>query len=196
MDHPIRCSCGALRGTVSHIEAASRCVCYCRSCRAFAHFLQRNDVLDRRGGVEVIQTLPKYIRFTAGVENLVCMQLTDKGLLRWYARCCNTPIGATPEDMKISFVGLIHNCLNDADKSLDSILGPVRAHVNVKHAKDGEIKTSGQLEIILRFIGRVVGARINGSYKKTPFFHAQNGVPVSAPKVLQDRELAQLMEEV
>lgn len=38
-------------------------------------------------------------------ENLACLRLTDKGLLRWYSTCCQTPIGNTSANWKISFVG-------------------------------------------------------------------------------------------
>jgi hypothetical protein len=34
------------------------------------------------------------------------MRLSDKGLLRWYARCCNTPIANTPANYKASFAGI------------------------------------------------------------------------------------------
>jgi len=72
----------------------NRCVCYCRDCQAFAHFLGKVDaILDERGGSEIIQVLPRNLTFTQGIELLACMRLTEKGLLRWYAACCNTPIG-------------------------------------------------------------------------------------------------------
>lgn len=47
MNHPLRCRCGALQGYVSHPEKASRGVCYCKDCQAFAHFLGTpGDILD------------------------------------------------------------------------------------------------------------------------------------------------------
>jgi hypothetical protein len=44
------------------------------------------------------------------------MSLSDKGMLRWYASCCNTPIGNTSRDFKVSHVGLLHNCLQESIK--------------------------------------------------------------------------------
>ncbi len=52
-------------------------------------------VLDERGGSQIIQVPPKNLTFTQGREVLASMRLTEKGLLRWYAGCCNTPIGNT-----------------------------------------------------------------------------------------------------
>jgi hypothetical protein len=50
MNHPIRCSCGVLKGTVSKTDVVNRCVCYCTDCQAFAHFLKRNtEILDGLG---------------------------------------------------------------------------------------------------------------------------------------------------
>jgi hypothetical protein len=34
----------------------------------------------------------------------------------WYARCCNTPIGNTLVDYRISFIGLVHTCLQSPEK--------------------------------------------------------------------------------
>lgn len=55
------------------------------------------------------------------------MRLSEKGLLRWYAKCCNTPIGNTLADYRISFIGLLHDCLTRTGESLDESFGPVRA---------------------------------------------------------------------
>ncbi len=63
------------------------------------------------GGTDVVATLPRHVRFTQGIEALACMSLSETGMLRWYARCCNTAIGNTPRNFKVSHVGLIHICL-------------------------------------------------------------------------------------
>src|ERR1700761_5845308 len=101
MNHPLRCSCGKLQGHVSHPGRAGRGVCYCRDCRAFAHFLGRpGDILDAQGGTDVMATLPSYVTFTQGKDKLACMSLSERGMLRWYASCCNTPIGNTMRNIK------------------------------------------------------------------------------------------------
>ena len=71
MDHPLQCRCGALKGHVSRTQAVNRCVCYCRDCQAFAHFLGRPaDILDESGGTDVIQTRAANVAFTQGKETL------------------------------------------------------------------------------------------------------------------------------
>jgi hypothetical protein len=133
MSHPLQCRCGTLKGYVTHPERVNRAVCYCRDCRAFAHFLGRaNDILDAQGGSDVIQAIPANVTFIAGTEALACMRLSEKGLLRWYTRCCNTPIGNTVAKYRVSFVGLVHSCLDSTGESLDASFGPVRMWVSLR----------------------------------------------------------------
>lgn len=190
MDHPLQCTCGSLKGIVSHPERVNRVVCYCRDCQAFAHFLGRaGEILDAKGGTDVIQTIPANVTFTQGQEALACMRLTDKGLMRWYARCCNTPIGNTLADFRISFIGLVHTCLEDPNRSLDDSFGPVRMWSFTKGAKVSvESRPLAMIAGILRFIPMLTGARISGDYKRTPLFSADTGSPVVAPKVLSPSE--------
>lgn len=93
MNHPLRCRCGTLRGIVDHPEKVSRGVCYCKDCQAFAHFLGKpGDILDEMGGADVMATLPKHVTFTHGLEALVCMSLTETGMLRWYTSHINSSV--------------------------------------------------------------------------------------------------------
>lgn len=97
MTHPLRCQCGKLRGRISHPELALRAICYCNDCQMFAAFLAKSaEVLDENRGTDVVGIRPQDLSFTEGLEHLACMSLTSKGLLRWYASCCNTPIANTP----------------------------------------------------------------------------------------------------
>jgi hypothetical protein len=170
-------------------------VCYCRDCQAFAHFLGKpSEILDVQGGTDVVQIRPANLIFTQGQSALACMRLSERGLLRWYAACCNTPIGNTLSNFRVSFVGLVHSCLEGAGGSLDGSFGPVRARVNTKSAK-GEVKagSAGMISVILPFIAMVARPRIDGSYKRTPFFSADTGAPVVTPKVLRRSERETLM---
>lgn len=198
MNHPLRCQCGTLRGHVSHTESVCRGVCYCKDCQAYAHFLGKADeMLDEMGGSDVIATLPQYVSFTQGVDRLTCMSLSDKGMLRWYASCCKTPIGNTARDFKVSHVGLLHNCLQDPSTSLDSAFGPVRMRVGMKSAKGSPKAMAASTTVsILRFMARLVRARLDGSYKNTPFFDPETGIPRVAPRVLTPDERARLMKAV
>ena len=98
----LRCRCGAIQGTVDSRHVYGRAVCYCTDCQAFARYLGSQDqVLNRQGGTEIVAILPAAVHFETGLDKLACMSLSDKGLLRWYASCCRTPIGNTPRDRKM-----------------------------------------------------------------------------------------------
>jgi hypothetical protein len=198
MEHSLQCRCGTIRGFVHDPQRANRAVCYCHDCQAFAHFLGKSDeILDDRGGSEVIQVLPSNVTFTEGIEALACMRLTAKGLLRWYAGCCNTPIGNTLDNFKISFVGLVHTCLESSGRPLQESFGPIRAWVNTKGAKaTPKPKAVGMGTTILWFLANVARARIDGSYRQTPFFFVDKGTPIVAPRVLSPAELARVMNAV
>jgi uncharacterized protein DUF6151 len=198
MEHLLQCRCGTIRGFVHDPQRANRAVCYCYDCQAFAHFLGKSEeILDDLGGSEVIQVLPSNVTFTEGIEALACMRLTAKGLLRWYAGCCNTPIGNTLDNFKISFVGLVHTCLESSGRPLQESFGPIRAWVNTKGAKaTPKPKAVGMGTTILWFLANVARARIDGSYRQTPFFFVDKGTPIVAPRVLSPAELARVMNAV
>jgi hypothetical protein len=155
------------------------------------------DILDEMGGTDVVATLPKYVTITQGVGALACMSLTETGMLRWYASCCNTPIGNTPRDFKVSHVGLIHTCLEYPPGTLESSFGPVRMRVNTKHAK-GKPKTMpiSTIASVLRFMSSLIRARLDGSYKSTPFFDPDRGTPLVPPKVLTSSERERVMRRI
>jgi hypothetical protein len=192
LKHPLQCRCGAITGLVDRPETANRVVCYCGDCRAFAKWLGQDDILDDRGGSDVIQVLPRNVTFTGGADFLRCMRLTPKGLLRWYAGCCRTPIGNTLDTPTFSFIGLVHSCLQSPIQPLDRSFGPVRAWVNTESAI-GEPKPAprGMSRVIYWFIATTAKARINGDYKCSPFFQADSGTPIVVPQVLSAGDLAE-----
>jgi hypothetical protein len=196
--HPLQCRCGKLRGTVANPRAANHAICYCRDCQAFIHYLGNvSDVLDARGGSEIVQTLPRNLTFTQGSEQLACLRLTAKGLLRWYARCCRTPIGNTLMTPKWSFIGLLHACLRSGSPSLEESFGPVTAWVHTQSAKgDPKPKVEGIGKSISWFLRTVVKARFNGDYRLTPLFRAHTGAPIAVPHVLSAEERARVVQAV
>jgi hypothetical protein len=194
MNHPLQCQCGTIRGHVVRPGMATRAMCYCRDCQAFARFLERVDsVLDGNGGTAIVATLPKQIHFSQGLEALACMSLSDHGMYRWYASCCNTPIANTPRDFKTSYVGLIESCLTSGSPSLQESFGPIRMVLNTKYARS-QVKSTplGNLVAMLGIMKSVIGARVNGTYKSNPFFDTEAGSPIKRPRVLTRAEREQV----
>ncbi|MDB5792838.1 MAG: hypothetical protein JWQ80_2862 [Massilia sp.] len=189
----MRCRCGKLQGEVDARRVAARAVCYCKDCQAFARFLKSQErVLDASGGTEVAATLPAAVRFTQGLEHLACMSLSPKGIYRWYAKCCATPLGNTPRNPKVAYVGLVRACLDAAPGELDRALGHTRISVNRASAHGPTTATPVATALALASIGAMlVKARLGGGWRENPFFDA-SGVPVRAPRVLTPEERAAL----
>lgn len=184
----LKCSCGAVEGKALGISpnTGSRLVCYCDDCQAFARYLGREkEILDQYGGTDIFQLPPSRIEISKGKEQLRCMRLAPKGMYRWYTDCCKTPIGNTVSG-GMPFVGMIHNFMDNA-KSRDTDLGPVLGHVQAKFAKGTlppDRNHSGvPLGIILRFLRKILVAKLRGQGQPSPFFDSK-GVPVSIPMVL------------
>jgi hypothetical protein len=180
-----------VRGEVDGRLLVNRGLCYCRDCQAFAHFLGRADeILHPRGGTDVVQVPPRAVTLTTGTKNLACMRLTDKGLLRWYASCCRTPLGNTLPHYRFSIVGLVDTCLRSAGApALDESFGPVQMAINTKSSQGSPRPAEyGLFGGILRIVGSVAGAQVGGKYRQTPFYDAGTGEPVVEPHVLTRTE--------
>lgn len=193
--HRLRCRCGTLTGYVSHPKRARRGVCYCRDCQAYARALATDAaVVDAQGGTDVVATLQNDVTLAQGTEALACLSLTPNGLLRWYASCCNTPIANTTRNYRMSYVGVVHTCLHDASETLDDAFGPVRMRVNTRSARRPVKPTPiGTLQAVAGLSLALVRARLDGSYKRTPFFDPQ-GVPVASPRILTRDERFRALE--
>ena len=127
MDLLLRCQCGHVRGVAREVSPTSglRFVCYCTDCQAFARILERQDVLDAAGGMDIFQMAPGHVTLTVGVDALRCISFSNK-VLRWYADCCKTPIANTAADPRFPVVALIHTFI-DSDAvgcSRDDAFGP------------------------------------------------------------------------
>ena len=185
-NHPLRCQCGKVQGHVAVSAAMTHAVCYCKDCQSFAQFLDKSDeTLDELGGTDIVPVLPRGIVFTQGRDLLTCVRLSPKGLLRWYTKCCDTPIGNTSANYKFAYVGVVHNCLENSGISLDQSFGPIRMHINSQSAS-GPVnkKSKGELFALLKLMGAILRERISGAYKQSPFFVASMGQPVATPVIL------------
>lgn len=194
MHHPLRCQCGTLRGQVSEPEKAVRIVCYCKDCQAFARFLGKpGEILDELGGSDILAVHPRCVTFSEGQQALACMSLSPTGMLRWYASCCNTPIGNTSRDPRMAYVGLSHACLEKPGSSITDVFGPVRMRSMTKGAS-GPVQASAlaSVKTIAGIILSVVAARLSGSYRRTAFFNVAQGTPVAAPTVLTPEQRERL----
>lgn len=186
MKHRFQCVCGQVAGEMEAPQRAMRAVCYCRDCQAYAHLLGHPErVLDALGGTDIVATHAKHVQITRGMESLACLSLSPNGLLRWYSRCCNTPIANTPRDWKLPYIGFVHTCLRQPDP-LERSFPKVEMRINTKSAHGTPPKDNSPAGFA-RFFGlvlRLAASRMAGGARSHPFFGAQ-GSPVVAIQVAQ-----------
>lgn len=192
MPIPFQCRCGTLRGEIEPRDAYIRATCYCSDCQTFARALGRDrDVLDPKGGTDIVAMLPAGFRITAGSEQLACLSLSPKGLLRWHSACCNTPIANTPRSPKLPYAGVLGSCMAGGPEALDAAFGPSHIAFNVASAQ-GEVKATPVHTGVglLRIMWGVLRARISGRSRDNPFFRRGTSDPVSEPRILTREERA------
>ena len=186
-DLPVRCRCGAVRGVVRGVSPATvnRALCYCHDCRAFAHWLERDDLLDARGGAELVQLARAHLEIAEGLDRVRCMRLSDKGLYRWYAECCRTPLGNTIP--WIPFVGLARAAIDVPPERSEALFGPplvTRPEDAVGGARPNDPRRLGRLAHVLWLLAKWSVRRLG---HPTPFFDRRNQ-PTSPPRVLTAAE--------
>lgn len=184
------CRCGTVQGRVSaeSVSVINRAVCYCRDCQAFVHWLQRPDLLDAQAGSDIVQVAPSSLRFERGHERIRSVRLSDNGLFRWYANCCNSPVGNTLRP-SIPFVGILVHAFAGGPSAADTTFGPSRGYAFGEHAT-GALPADAQrfpLRMVIRALARVLSVRMRGETWPHPFF-ARDGRPRFPTQVLNAAE--------
>jgi hypothetical protein len=187
----MRCRCGSVRAVVANASPRSvnRVVCYCNDCQAFAHRLGRADLLSAQAGSDIVQVAPANLSFTQGEEHIKGVRLSPKGLYRWYAACCNTPVGNTVSPA-LPFVGLVASTFEQGAQRADDLFGPATGAIQGKFAigepPPGSIGIKPSL--LIRVIGRILGWRLRGKAWPHPFFRPEDGAPRYPLDVLSREE--------
>ncbi|MEO1015697.1 MAG: DUF6151 family protein [Pseudomonadota bacterium] len=194
------CACGDFSASLLDVSprTVTRGVCYCKDCQAFAHYLGRaDDILDAAGGTTIHQTAPSRIKITRGADRVAAMRLSARGLIRWFADCCHSPIGNTPPARWFAFVGLIER-KGQFDAAENDALGPPRFAVFTEHAErapDPQLKTPNPYLNLGPILAQVARERLAGRHRQTPFFQ-EDGSFAAKPIVLSDAERDSLMSKI
>jgi len=196
MKHLISCDCGSFQGEVIDCTVGVRAVCYCKDCQIFAAYLGKTDtILDQVGGTEVVGLRHSNIRLIDGAENLRCISLNSKGLLRWYTNCCKTPIGNTPRNFKVSHIGLIHNCIEGTSSDLEKSFGPIKLRVNTHSAKKPVKALKASLSLVAQYLLSIAKQLLSNRYKSSPLF-SESGEPLVEVRVLTKEQHKKLSNVV
>jgi hypothetical protein len=188
-DVDVHCRCGTLRGKALGVsaETGSRMVCYCRDCQAFARYLGTPGILDAQGGSDVYQLTQSQLRIESGQDKLACVRLSDKGILRFYASCCRSPIGNMLARRRSPFLGLVQPFMDPGPgRALEDVIGPVILYARSEAATAPLPANRPKPNMILGFahVFKVIGASVLfGKHTPTPFFDANDKLVVT-PEIL------------
>lgn len=177
------CACGELSGRLVDVDARSgtHIVCHCNDCRANLTALGHSDPGD--AGIELFQTSPDKIKIDTGGEHLALLRLSPRGLMRWYAKCCSTPLFNSMNRRAMPFAGVSVAALKEPEA-----IGPIVTRGFVK-APSGKVKHEGLRPMLTGMMGRMGKAWIDGSWRDTPFFD-DTGAPTREARVLTREERA------
>lgn len=180
------CACGKFQGTLSTegAKAGTHVACFCADCRANEVVHGKNDPAP--DPVRLLQIAPEAIKIAQGAEYLRPMRLSSRGILRWYASCCNTPIANTLGKPGLPFAGIRTALFSDPDH-----FGRVRVQAFVPQAGKPP-RTKSALPMVMALFKRMGASRLSGSWRDTPFFDVDTGKPVAEIKVLSKEERASL----
>ncbi|WP_298972464.1 DUF6151 family protein [uncultured Roseobacter sp.] len=184
-DVAFSCSCGTLKGVLHDASPSSAChlMCFCKDCRAFARHMGQLDALEPGGGSPIVQVLPARLEITQGAEQIACLRLSAKGLHRWYAACCKTPLANTTGSPRLPFAGMWRPIFAQSE-----VFGPVVTYGFTKAAlPGGPRKDKGLGRMLGGLLKRSLAAYLNGTARQTPFFDAA-GAPVATPQVISAEE--------
>lgn len=174
------CHCGKMAWRISAEARGTHLICYCADCQTYAKALENGAVrIDSDGGTEIFQTLPANFEFVTGQEHLAVLRLSPKGILRWYAGCCGTPIANTLPKPGMPFVGAVLPPGADGYGPITALLSTVGTAPHIKE--------KGVLGAYVSVVGRILGASLNKAKRRSPFF-TQNGSPIVHPRVLTTAE--------
>jgi len=181
------CTCGQVHGTITGVapNKGSHLKCYCKSCQTAAHVLGDDNALDANGGTDVFQTVPSKINFAAGEDKLACLRLSPKGLLRWYASCCDAPLFSMPNVSWLALAGVNIARVKPEDRAA---FGAIRGLNAAKHAIDppSNLVDFGVKRAMARLVWRAAKARVRGD-STAPFFTSKGDIAVT-PRVLSREE--------
>ncbi|KZN65602.1 DUF6151 family protein [Pseudoalteromonas luteoviolacea] len=177
----VRCDCGSVNGKVAMGQRffQNRVMCYCDDCQAFVRHLGHEKSLNKYGGTDVYQVSASQVSIVSGHEHVRCLKVTSKGVHRWYAGCCNSPIGNTI-NANWPLVGLISSSIV---QDLDSTVGPIKGSVFCKFANQPipkEVKgPRSHKQIVAMMIIKLLIWRALGKARPNPFY--RDGKAISKP---------------
>jgi hypothetical protein len=138
-------------------------------------------ILDLHAGTALYQGRCAAMRLLQGRDRLACLHLTEKPTLRWYARCCDTPMFNTYRNGRIPYITtLVANC--DPDQR-GGLLGPPIGHLFTEEATGdvSHLRRLAMATLMRRFFKRMITDIIVGDRKRADLFDPGTLAPIAPP---------------
>ena len=177
-DLAFSCQCGRLAGHLSAagVRPGARILCHCADCRAVELYHQQPDPAP--GGVDLFQVSPDMVTLDQGAEHLCLLQLSPRGLYRWYAGCCGTPLFNGLRNPRMPFMAIRTDRFQEPDR-----LGRVIAEAFVPQPGKAPLhKNAGRMTF--KLASRMISAWVSGRWRQTPLFDMATGKPRAEALVL------------
>lgn len=184
----VECFCGKVKGVLKIVKKdLFHAQCLCCDCQSYAENLENADkILDSFGASSLVQTYPKYLAFLEGRQFITCGKLSNKGLLRWYASCCNAPLANTMPSPNVPFIGVSTKVLKFAsDEEKARLLGPITVKAFAKYAKGQKPKDAYNkfpMSYMFSIAVFMLKGKLLAKTKPHPFFKSQR--PIAEPILL------------
>ena len=187
-DLVLACRCGAVRGLVRDAgpEGGDHVVCHCTDCRAFAQLFDASEhVLDDHGGTALYQTRCARLELGAGRDRLGCLHLTEKPTLRWFARCCRTPMFNSWRNGRMPYVTALV-CIFATNRPRE-VLGEPLGHLFLSEATGDPrgLTPMSMSAMARRFLPRMAKDMLSGDRRRSALFDARTLDPIATPERLQ-----------
>ena len=183
------CRCGSVRGELdTRAPAPIRCICYCRDCQAQArHFGVEDVFMDAHAGIEIVQVASGNISVVKGLDQVEALRLTPRGVYRFYAGCCGTPLFSTAPAESWPVSGMPAAVMDADAATRERVFGPVE-FVPFKSGMVGVApKRKGVVRQMARLLGQMRAAKRMGR-AGSPVW--KDGEPVVDPRLITEEERA------
>jgi hypothetical protein len=146
---------------------------------------------DPAGGTDIFQMPLGRLKLTAGTDVVRCLRLSSR-VYRWYADCCQTPIGNTA-GARFPIVGLIHSFMDIEGPFRDETLGVPLCRIFERSAT-GPLPSNAPAPPSISLLAvrgiRLLGWWSRGLGRPNPFFDSRTKAPLSIPRIVTRSERA------
>lgn len=184
----ISCDCGEFKAELAAFpkNTPGRLACYCKDCQAYLNRIERSDVLDEYGGSEIIPVYPNELKILQGKESLKCYRLSRKGLFRWTAGCCNSPLFNTKPGFP--WTGIFHTAYTNSDPTVLQSLGAIKSRIFGRDATGQppfKIANTLNVKAMLCVMPFVIKGKLLNKSRGSDLFESDELTPIVKPEILE-----------